>query len=110
MVVDEWNADDYLVSFDDTYYAGPLVDAPIVVKSFKINRYVGEVLKGYEDVLPTPVADPVNLAAHMNVIIGDHHQRALLAMNAEASAKKHLEACADIPSLLFAHLSETAGA
>lgn len=44
-IPDEFKVEDYLVDFPDTYYEGPWIDAPIVVKQYKVGQYLGSVLK-----------------------------------------------------------------
>ena len=44
-IPDDFNAADYRVEFADTYYEGPWVDAPLVLKVFKVGQYLGSVLK-----------------------------------------------------------------
>ena len=57
---------------------------------------VGEVFKGYEDVLATPVADPVNLSCSIVGLIEDNTTRRELSRNAEAAARTHLAAQGNI--------------
>lgn len=85
-----------------TLIEAALARLPIITTDVGI---VGEVFKGYEDVLSTPVADPANLAAHMNRLIGDHHLRLVLAQKAERAAREHLAALADEPSAVAAALA-----
>lgn len=90
-------------------YSRTLVEAalariPIITTDVGI---VGEVLRGYEDVLATPPGDTANLAAHMNAIIGDHQLRKTLAMNAEHSVRNHLAVYADGSRLIADDLAKT---
>jgi hypothetical protein len=52
---------------------------------------VGEVFRGYEDVLSAPVGDPDALALHIRELVEDMHARTTLAMHAEITATKHLQ-------------------
>jgi glycosyltransferase involved in cell wall biosynthesis len=78
-----------------------LARIPIITTDVGI---VGEVFKGYEDVLSVPPADPVNLAAQMNLLIGDHQLRLKLSMNAERTAQAHLTEIGDKTAKFVAHL------
>lgn len=90
-------------------YGRTLVEAalariPIITTDVGI---VGEVLKGYEQVLATPPGDTANLAAHMHAIIGDHQLRRSLAMNAEEAVRAHLSKYEDLPRLIQEDLART---
>lgn len=87
-----------------TLIEAALAKVPIITTDVGI---VGEVLKGYEQVLATPPADTANLAAHMQALIGDHQVRITLAMNAEQAAKEHLAHFADFPRLIADDLART---
>jgi len=39
------NPEDFFVQFDPIHYEGPLVDAPLPLKIYKVDSYVAEVLK-----------------------------------------------------------------
>lgn len=78
-----------------------LARIPIITTDVGI---VGEVFKGYEDVLSVPVADPTNMAAQMNALIGDHQLRLKLSMNAERAAQTHLAQVGDKTAQFVAHL------
>jgi|CXWL01.1.fsa_nt_gi glycosyltransferase involved in cell wall biosynthesis len=71
-----------------TLIEAALARIPIITTDVGI---VGEVLKGFEDVLSSPIADPVQLAVHTTSLVEDHQLRITLPMNAERSAKKHLQ-------------------
>lgn len=70
-----------------TLVEAALARVPIVTSDVGI---VGEVFRGYKEVLSAPVADPTNFAAHIAWLIEDHEARRELAMSAEARAKEHL--------------------
>lgn len=64
-----------------------LARTPIVTSDVGI---VGEVFRGYKEVLSAPVADPTNFAAHIAWLIEDQEARNELILSAEARAKQHL--------------------
>lgn len=73
-------------------YGRTLIEAalsriPIITTDVGI---VGEVFKGYTDVLSAPVADPAALAVHIVGLIEDQQKRKLLALSAEQTALAHL--------------------
>lgn len=68
---------------------------------------VGEAFKGYEDVLAMPPGDPAALSIHIVGLIEDGQARNLLAMGAEASAKRFLQAAGNIPERIAAFLRGT---
>ena len=70
-----------------TLVEAALARVPIITTDVGI---VGEVLKGYEDVLAAPVGDPVQLAVHITSLVEDHQLRITLPMNAERTVKNHL--------------------
>lgn len=81
-----------------------LARVPIITTDVGI---VGEVFKGYDDVLAMPPGDPAALTVHIVGLIEDGQARQLLAMNAEAAAKKYLQAAGDIPQRLARFLSSS---
>ncbi len=85
-----------------TLIEAALARIPIITTDVGI---VGEVLKGYEDVLSTPPGDTANLAAHMEALIRDHQLRLSLVMNAEHSVRNHLAAYPDIPAAIAEDLT-----
>ena len=87
-----------------TLVEAALAKIPIITTDVGI---VGEVLKGYEQVLATPPGDTANLAAHMHAIIGDHQLRRSLAMNAEEAVRTHLSKYEDLPRLIQEDLART---
>lgn len=87
-----------------TLVEAALARVPIITTDVGI---VGEVLRGYEQVLATPPGDTANLAAHMHAIIGDHQLRRSLAMNAEQAVREHLAKFEDLPRLIQEDLART---
>ena len=59
---------------------------------------VGEVFKGYEDVLSVPVADPTALSLAIVGFIEDNSVRQELPRHAEETVRAHLAAVGDIPT------------
>jgi len=65
---------------------------------------VGEVFKGYDDVLAMPPADPSALSIHIVGLMEDGQARSMLSMNAEVAAKRFLLAAGDISKRLAAFM------
>lgn len=78
-----------------------LARIPIITTDVGI---VGEVFKGYDDVLAMPPGDPAALATHIMGLTEDGQARQLLAMNAEAAAKRHIQAAGNIPERIAAFI------
>jgi glycosyltransferase involved in cell wall biosynthesis len=116
--VNEWRKDAWgLMKSSHAYiqasayegYSRTLVEAalarlPIITTDVGI---VGEVFTGYKDVLSAPVADPAALAVHIRGVVDDHQARTLLALEAERTAKAHIEAVGSVPDRFIDSLSET---
>ncbi len=85
-----------------TLIEAALAKIPIVTTDVGI---VGEVFKGYEDVLAAPVADPTALSLNIVGIIEDTSVRAELPIHAEATARAHLASIGDLPSRIAADLA-----
>lgn len=85
-----------------TLIEAALAQVPIVTTDVGI---VGEVLRGYEEVLAAPVADPTNLAAHVAWLIEDHHARKELVLSAEARVRAHLAATNSSPAAVIADMA-----
>ena len=90
-------------------YGRTLVEAalarlPIITTDVGI---VGEVFAGYKEVLSAPVADPAALAVHIRGLVDDHQARALLALEAEKTARAHVEGLKDQPQRVARDLFET---
>ncbi len=64
-----------------------LAEVPVITTDVGI---VGEVLRGYEDVLSAPVADPAALAVHIRALVEDVSLRTALTMHAKASVEQHV--------------------
>lgn len=86
-----------------TLIEAALARLPIVTSDVGI---IGEVLKGYEEVLATPPGDPKNLSVLMADIIADQQLRRSLVLNAEAAVRTHLATYADQPRLIAADLAK----
>jgi glycosyltransferase involved in cell wall biosynthesis len=91
-------------------YSRTLLDAalakvPIITTDVGI---VGEVFKGYEDVLAVPVADPTALSLSIVGFIEDTRVRQELPMHAFDTALAHLAAAGDIPERIRADLANAA--
>jgi glycosyltransferase involved in cell wall biosynthesis len=86
-----------------TLLEAALAKVPIITTDVGI---VGEVFKGYEDVLAAPVADPTALSLHIVGFIEDTRVPIELAQHADATACAHLAAVGDIPSRIAADLGQ----
>ena len=87
-----------------TLVEAALAKVPIITTDVGI---VGEVFKGYEDVLAVPVADPTALSLSIVGLIEDTSVRTELPRHAEETARAHLAAQGDIPSRIAADLART---
>ncbi|MHB1769611.1 MAG: glycosyltransferase [Minisyncoccota bacterium] len=87
-----------------TLIEAALARTPIITTDVGI---VGEVFKGYEDVLSAPVADPTALSLNIVGIIEDTSVRAELPIHAEAAARAHLASVGDLPARIAADLART---
>jgi glycosyltransferase involved in cell wall biosynthesis len=81
-------------------YGRTLVEAalarlPIITTDVGI---IGEVFRGYEDVLVAPVADPTALSLHIVGLIEDNTVRQELVNRAEERVRTHLAAVGDVPA------------
>lgn len=79
-----------------------LARIPIITTDVGI---VGEVFKGYDDVLAMPPSDPSALSVHIAGLMEDGQARQLLALNAEAAAKRFLQSAGDIPTRIAQFLA-----
>jgi glycosyltransferase involved in cell wall biosynthesis len=86
-----------------TLVEAALARVPIITTDVGI---VGEVFKGYRDVLATPVADPVNLSYSIIGLIEDTAVRQSLPINAETAARAHLASIGDLPARIAADLAQ----
>jgi len=84
-----------------TLIEAALAKIPIITTDVGI---VGEVFKGYEDVLSVPVADPTALSLAIVGFIEDNAVRQELPRHAEETARAHLVAQGDIPTRIVADL------
>ena len=78
-----------------------LARIPIITTDVGI---VGEVFKGYDDVLAMPPGDPAALSIHIVGLMEDSQARSLLVMHAEEAAKKFLAEAGNVPERLAAFL------
>lgn len=78
-----------------------LARVPIITTDVGI---VGEVFKGYEDVLAMPPGDPAALSVHIVGLMEDGQARQLLSMSAETVAKRFIQASGNVPERLAAFL------
>ncbi len=85
-----------------TLIEAALAKVPIITTDVGI---VGEVFKGYEDVLSAPVGDPAALATHIAGLIEDAQARKSLVFEAEKAAREHLAHYQDLPTLIAADLA-----
>jgi len=86
-----------------TLIEAALAKLPIITTDVGI---VGEVFKGYEDVLAVPVADPTALSLGIVGVIEDTRVRAEFPAHAEATARVHLAAVGDLPARIAADLAK----
>jgi len=85
-----------------TLLEAALAKVPIITTDVGI---VGEVFKGYEDVLSVPVADPTALSLGIVGLVEDVTVRLELPRHAEEAARAHLAAAGDIPERIAADLA-----
>ncbi|MFA6414369.1 MAG: glycosyltransferase [Candidatus Paceibacterota bacterium] len=91
--------------YSRTLVEAALAKVPIITTDVGI---VGEVFKGYEDVLAVPVADPTALSLSIVGFIEDNRVRQELPMHAETTVRAHLESVGDIPARIAADLARAA--
>ncbi|MCR4276208.1 MAG: glycosyltransferase [Candidatus Parcubacteria bacterium] len=89
--------------YSRTLIEAALAKVPIITTDVGI---VGEVFKGYEDVLAAPVADPTALSLNIVGFIEDTRVRLELPIHAEAAARAHLASVGDIPARIAADLEK----
>ena len=85
-----------------TLIEAALARVPIITTDVGI---VGEVFKGYEDILAVPVADPTALSLSIVGFIEDNGVRQDLPRHAETVARAHLAGVGDIPARIVEDLS-----
>ena len=86
-----------------TLIEAALARVPLITTDVGI---VGEVFKGYEDVLSVPVADPTALSLAIVGFIEDNSVRQELPRHAEETARAHLAAVGDIPARIAEDLAK----
>lgn len=87
-----------------TLIEAALARVPIITTDVGI---VGEVFKGYEDILSSPVADPTALSLHIARLIEDNAMRRQLPIRAEEAARTHLASAGDFPARIAEDLAHT---
>ncbi len=87
-----------------TLIEAALAQVPIITTDVGI---VGEVFKGYEDVLAVPVADPTALSLSIVGFIEDNAVRQDLPRHAVETVRTHLMAAGDIPARIAEDLART---
>lgn len=87
-----------------TLIEAALAKVPIITTDVGI---VGEVFRGYEEVLAVPVADPTALSLAIVGLIEDNAVRQELPLHAEATALAHLASVGDLPSRIVGDLAQT---
>lgn len=85
-----------------TLIEAALAKIPIITTDVGV---VGEVFKGFEDVLSAPVADPTALSLNIVGFIEDTRVRLELPLHAEAAARAHLASVGDLPTRIAADLA-----
>lgn len=90
--------------YSRTLIEAALAKVPIITTDVGI---VGEVFKGYQDVLSVPVADPTALSLGIVGLIEDVRARQELPLHAEATARAHLASAGDIPARIAEDLART---
>jgi len=90
--------------YSRTLLEAALAKVPIVTTDVGI---VGEVFKGYEDVLAVPVADPTALSLGIVGFIEDNSVRQELPRRAEEAALAHLASAGDLSARIVADIAKT---
>ncbi len=89
-----------------TLVEAALARVPIITSDVGV---VGEVFKGYDDVLVSPPGDPVNLAYHIIALIEDVSNREVRVRNAEHKAIEHATKYQNLPELIASDLRGVLG-
>lgn len=87
-----------------TLIEAALAKLPIITTDVGI---VGEVFRGYEEVLSAPPGDPAALATHIRGLVADHQARKLLGDAAERAAKAHLSTTGNLAEAIRDDLART---
>jgi glycosyltransferase involved in cell wall biosynthesis len=90
--------------YSRTLIEAALARVPIITTDVGI---VGEVFRGYEEVLSAPPGDPNTLAAHMVGLIEDQQARREYVMKAEKAVLEHLASVHTDPVDIAANLRAT---
>ncbi len=88
--------------FGMTLIEAALARVPIITSDVGV---IGEVFKGYTEVLCAPVADPTNFAAHIAWLIEDHQARQELIMAADHRVREYLTDTDSSPRAIIADLA-----
>lgn len=88
-----------------TLIEAALARLPIITTDVGI---VGEIFRGYRDVLVAPVADPTALSLNIVGFIADNAARQELPRSAETVARTHLADVGDVPTKVAEDLAQTA--
>jgi glycosyltransferase involved in cell wall biosynthesis len=89
-----------------TLVEAALAKVPIITTDVGI---VGEVFKGFEDVLSAPVADPTALSLNIVGYIEDNAVRQELPRHAEETAREYLATIGDVPARVMANITGLVG-
>ncbi|MDR3546812.1 MAG: glycosyltransferase [Candidatus Pacebacteria bacterium] len=87
--------------FGEMLVEAALARIPIIASDAGL---VGEVFKGYEDILATPPGDPANIAVHIMNLVEDTQLRARLTMKAEQTVRSYLASVHAAPTDIAADL------
>jgi glycosyltransferase involved in cell wall biosynthesis len=85
-----------------TLIEAALARIPIITSDVGV---VGEVFKGYDDVLVSPPGDPTNLAYHMIALIEDVSNKEVRIRNAERKALEHVAQYQNLPERIASDLA-----
>jgi glycosyltransferase involved in cell wall biosynthesis len=92
--------------YSRTLVEAALARVPIITTDVGI---VGEVFKGYEDVLVSPPGDAATLATHIKGLVEDNHARKEFSIAAEKAARDHLASVHTTPADIAADLRSVFG-
>jgi glycosyltransferase involved in cell wall biosynthesis len=90
--------------YSRTLLEAALAGIPIITTDVGI---VGEVFRGYEEVLSIPPGDPSGIATHIMGLIEDMQARSAYTINAEKAAREHLASVHTGPRDIAADLENT---
>ncbi len=87
-----------------TFIEAALAKVPIISTDVGI---IGDILKNNEEVLSTPVADPMVLARCIGTIIEDNTARQELPVRAEIAVRAYFAAIGDLPTRIAEDIART---